>query len=404
MVLDGAIKVLQKARMIRPMEQEGERGHEAYTRVRRGKMEYIPAKGEKLKEREDIKPEAKDVMKSKEAKEFSQLLDSYFYIQKEMSEMKNLLKQHEDELSSVMGKIRPYLSKMENLEKEENKFRAEFKEGDWSYKFLQFTRESKPYKELYIKAFNMLNDKAQEELKKVEEALKSITAQEKFERKPLEKSLKSMDDNNEKRKKEKGGKTKPEVLKDKNVKEKKDDNGFNELISSIETLVGLREKGLELLKLFFGTVKENKNVKEGKEVKKEEKEKKEIKKSVLIKAIQSDQISEKLADMLLSLIMKARVRPFTRTRRGKLERVAGYERKDTKTPGVWVKDAKDAGWWNNAKVLEGYLKDMQHDYDATDPWADELANDINIVAKRVAQLKAKSTARDLKNDIKKLRN
>lgn len=294
----------------------GKRGHVAYTKTVRGKQVSIPQKGAIIKEREPLKKEKKqevtekpeEVLHGKEHQQFTRLLDSYFHTNEEMKMMSNLLTQHSKELESYMSEIRPMLAKFKNLEKEENKFRTIFKEGDWDYNFLSFSRESKPYKDLYTRAFNMLNDMQKEELKTAEDALKKITAQEKFERKKMEKALKIRQlvksyvgrpqtatvisefqrdlfqilkatsgedrayekDKNEKMNEDIKGKKEKNEKNEKNnkvekkpvkkpIKEEPKEEGKStykegakkQFITSLQNLVGLRERGVRLLREFF---------------------------------------------------------------------------------------------------------------------------------------------------------
>lgn len=238
------------------------RGHIAYKRTVKGKQQFIkqkgvkkpeveskviPQKGTVLKEREKEVIRAEDIIGGEEHERFKNLLNGYFYTQQEMKEMKNLLAQHETELEDIMGQIRPLLTKFDNMEKEEAKFRTEFKEGDWDYKFLSFTRESKPYKDLYIKAFNMLDNMQKNVMKETEEALKKITVSEKFEREKVAKAILDLAKailKNEKSDKE----------KDVEKLEKKDNNiedSQKALIESLTNLVALKERGLVLMKEFF---------------------------------------------------------------------------------------------------------------------------------------------------------
>lgn len=211
------LKKAEKSRRIVPAPiMPGERGHVAYTRIRRGKLERIPAKGTVLKEREYPKTEVSD-------KQFSKLLDSYFQTQDKVKTLKEQIMKYEKEMSEVMDKIRPYLAKMDNLEKEENKFKTEFDEGGWRYRFLQFTRETKPYKDLYIRAFNMLTEIQKKEMEGLEKALSKITVQEKFER-----EMKKAEANEE-------------ISEDK-----------IEIADRLKRLALWKEIGVKLLELFFG--------------------------------------------------------------------------------------------------------------------------------------------------------
>ena len=170
-----------------------ERSHKAYQRRSpTGKPEQIRQKGAIIKEREQ--PEKPDTATSLGAdhKKFTELLDGYFKNQSEMKMLISQIDSHKEEMESKMKELRPMLSKFENMEKAEQKFRTEFKDGDWEYKFLSFTRETKPYKDLYTKAFNLLTEIQREEMKKAEQALSQITGQEKFSREPLAKALQDL--------------------------------------------------------------------------------------------------------------------------------------------------------------------------------------------------------------------
>jgi hypothetical protein len=158
--------------------------HKGYTRSVEGKTQTIRQKGAIVKEREELdKPETATVLGG-EHKKFTELLDSYFKNQSEMKMLVAKIDTHKAEMETSMSELRPMLSKFANMEKAEQKFRTEFSEENWDYKFLSFTRETKPYKELYEKAFNMLVEIQREEMKKAEQALAQITGQEKFTRTP----------------------------------------------------------------------------------------------------------------------------------------------------------------------------------------------------------------------------
>jgi len=72
------------------------------------------------------------------------------------------------------------------------------------------------------------------------------------------------------------------------------------------------------------------------------------------------------------------------------------EGKKSKGPGAWVEDAKESGWWNDPKMLEGYLEDMKYDYHTATTgthradYADELQRDIGFVEHRLQELKGES--------------
>jgi len=175
---------------------QGDPHHVAYQRrSKSGKMEQIPQKGAKLKEKEELPKERKGkqaaeaVLGGDEHEAFKGMLTSYFNNQKEMRDLTTRINDLKVSSEETMKQIRPLLTKFDNLDKAEDKYRVEFKEGDWDYKFLSFTRETKSYKDLYTKAFNMLNDLQRQEMAKAEEALKTITAQEKFEREKTEKAM-----------------------------------------------------------------------------------------------------------------------------------------------------------------------------------------------------------------------
>src|SRR4030042_6418007 len=179
-------EVLKKAEITAATKPKG---HVGYTRTIKGKTQTVRQKGDVSKEKEPdkLKKEPKDAPKSEEHEKFKNLLEGYFHTQEEMKAMTNLLDLHKVELEGIMGQIKPMLNKFDNIKKEENKFRTEFKEGDWNYKFLAFSKESKPYKDLYTKAFDMLGDLQKEEMKKAEKALKQIGE---LSRKKVEKALK----------------------------------------------------------------------------------------------------------------------------------------------------------------------------------------------------------------------
>jgi hypothetical protein len=170
--------------------QTGDPHHVGYERQSKsGKMQHIqqkgaiPAKGEKLKKPEKLgAQEAGAVLGGDEHQAFQGMLSSYFNNQKELKDLTVRINNLKVSNEEVMKQIRPILTKFDNIDKAEDKYRVEFKEGDWDYKFLSFTRETVSYKELYGKAFQMVNDLQREELQKAEAALKTITAQEKFDR------------------------------------------------------------------------------------------------------------------------------------------------------------------------------------------------------------------------------
>ena len=202
---------IAKAMVMTEVEQPH---HRSYTRTRMGKLQSIPQKGAVLKERGTLTQKIEGSKKA--VKEFDGLLHDYFNLQGSIKELKNQVESKEGELDASMNQIRPLLSKLDNLEKEENKFKTEFESGDWKYRFIQYPRSATQYKDLYIKAFNMLNEAQKGEMKKAEDVLQKITSQEKFSRESLSKADKS-----------------------------------NELVSSLTKLVELKEKGLRVLKKFF---------------------------------------------------------------------------------------------------------------------------------------------------------
>jgi hypothetical protein len=343
---------------------EEPRGHKQYVRTVRGKTQTIPQKGSTIKEREkiekpkkeEVRQKPEEVLHGEEHQQFTKLLDQYFHASEEVKMMTNLIDQHKTELESVMSEIRPMLAKFDNLEKAENKFRTEFKEGDWDYKFLSFSRESKPYKDLYTKAFNLLNDMQKSEMKTAEEALKKITAQEKFGREAVKKALsyigKPLDELGNfyielsslilKKAQKIGSKVKVNPDKDKkndtkedpgqdkteekeSKKEPKKDGTYQtgikkRFVTSVGNLLSLRERAHKLLEEFFSRSNEKEKEKKPKNVKTAEKE--EEKSKALISAV-TPLVVLKLSDVL----EKAEVKPYTRTRMGKVEKVQGYNRK-----------------------------------------------------------------------------
>jgi len=180
----------------------------------------IPAKGTVLKEREEPKPvNIKEELKQAGFEGFKGDLDAYFKTQAELKALKASIEEKSNALEESMSKIRPYLAKLENLEKKENKFRAKFHEDGFEYEFLQFTRSSVPWKDMYIHAFNKLSDEQKGEMRKLETSLQKLTAQEKFERESVSKSLAI---------------TKPDIL------------------GHLKNLIAAKEKGLRLFQKMMG--------------------------------------------------------------------------------------------------------------------------------------------------------
>jgi len=183
-------------------------------------VKTIPAKGQVLKEREEPKPvNIKEELKQAGFEGFKGDLDAYFKTQAELKALKASIEEKSNALEESMSKIRPYLAKLENLEKKENKFRAKFHEDGFEYEFLQFTRSSVPWKDMYIHAFNKLSDEQKGEMRKLETSLQKLTAQEKFERESVSKSLAI---------------TKPDIL------------------GHLKNLIAAKEKGLRLFQKMMG--------------------------------------------------------------------------------------------------------------------------------------------------------
>jgi hypothetical protein len=178
----------------------------------------LPAKGAVLKERGVIEEAATAEKKLPEGYEAAKSeMSEYFKIQNEIRGLKGQIEEKAKAMEERMSRIRPWLAKLENLEKKEGKFKAKFQEDGFEYEFSQFTRTTYPYSDLYTKAFAKLSAEQQEELRGVEKALQKITSQEKFERKePVAKSLIKAEDPGSK------------------------------LEEHLKNLVGLKEKGLRL--------------------------------------------------------------------------------------------------------------------------------------------------------------
>jgi len=173
------ILFLKAERMLRPLGEVSH--HVAYTRVHRGKMETIPQKGTIIKERGEIRPQAKEVL-GREYTSFIKDVEKYVEFSGEIDRVKNEVKELAKGQEEVMSRIRPYLTKFENLAKEEGKFTTEFMGKGYKYRFLSYPRETTPYKELYEESFKRLASKMQAEMVALKEQLKKVTVQEKFER------------------------------------------------------------------------------------------------------------------------------------------------------------------------------------------------------------------------------
>jgi hypothetical protein len=147
----------------------------------------LPAKGQVLKPREEVKHEIPEASK-KDYSKFRNNLREYFTTQNEYRDLQGQIEGKKAELEDQMKVIRPYLAKMQNLETKENKFRAKFEDDGFKYEFLQFTLTRTPYKELYTEAFSKLNDQAKAEMTAIQKKLGQTYAQEKFERESLTKA------------------------------------------------------------------------------------------------------------------------------------------------------------------------------------------------------------------------
>jgi len=173
-----------KARMLRPVGEDPH--HKAYTRIKGGKLQRIPQKGAILQERGEIPKEgARDRLGNDYAR-FSKDLDDYFSLDVDLKKLKKQVEEYATKKEGVMSRIRPLLSKFENLSKEENKFQTEFEASGFKHKFLSYPRETLPYKDLFEESFKRLTAKMQDEMNGLKGTLKRITAMEKFER--IEKS------------------------------------------------------------------------------------------------------------------------------------------------------------------------------------------------------------------------
>jgi len=160
--------------------------HVGYTRVKRGKLERIPQKGAILKERGTFEPkegskEAKDILGT-DYKNFTKDLHEYFKTKETMSELKAQMETLASKNEETMGKIRPLLTKFENVSKEENKFITEFMSDGFKHKFQSYPRETLPYKDLFEESFKRLTSEYQNEISKLKEILKKVTAMESFKR------------------------------------------------------------------------------------------------------------------------------------------------------------------------------------------------------------------------------
>jgi len=160
--------------------------HVGYTRVKRGKLERIPQKGSILKERGTFEPkegskEAKDILGT-DYKNFTKDLHEYFKTKETMSELKAQMETLASKNEETMGKIRPLLTKFENVSKEENKFITEFMSDGFKHKFQSYPRETLPYKDLFEESFKRLTSEYQNEISKLKETLKKVTAMESFKR------------------------------------------------------------------------------------------------------------------------------------------------------------------------------------------------------------------------------
>jgi hypothetical protein len=169
-------------RALRPVDPH----HVGYTRVKRGKLERIPQKGAVLKERGEFKPkegskEAKDVL-GNDYKNFTKDLHEYFSNKETMSKLKEQMESLTSKNEETMGRIRPLLTKFDNVSKEENKFIAEFMSDGFKHKFQSYPRETLPYKDLFEESFKRLTSEYQNEISKLKETLKKVTAMESFKR------------------------------------------------------------------------------------------------------------------------------------------------------------------------------------------------------------------------------
>ena len=160
--------------------------HIGYTRVKSGKLERIPQKGALLKERGKFKPkegskEAKDIL-GIDYKNFTKDLHAYFSNKETMSKLKVQMETLASKNEETMGKIRPLLTKFDNVSKEENKFITEFMSDGFKHKFQSYSRETLPYKDLFEESFKRLTSEYQNEINKLKETLKKVTAMESFKR------------------------------------------------------------------------------------------------------------------------------------------------------------------------------------------------------------------------------
>lgn len=292
-------------RMLRP-----DTGHIAYTRVREGKLQRIPQKGVVLKERRKIERKgtiAKKVLQ-KDYNRFSKDLNQYFTFDSEVRKLKNQLEDLASKKEEVMSRLRPILGKFDNLSEEENKFKTDFMAEGFKHKFTSYPRETLPYKDLFEESFKRLNEKMQQEVSGLKETLKKITVQERFER--LEKA-----------------------------------DSWSKIENHMKNILRIKEEMVRNMKKFDAKVTSRELVKARTKGAKDIKRRKPRAMTSHEKKFWSKFHEEKYGEkidprvwrghfvkselpkviVIKEVLEKARVDPYVRERRGKFERVSGYE-------------------------------------------------------------------------------
>ena len=192
----------------------------------------IPAKGEVVKPRKKetgaADPKKVEEFVAEGAQElFKGNLQRYFDTASKVTEAKNTIEKLVKDQEEIMSHIRPELKMLDNLAKDEGKFEAKFKDADWKYRFLSYTRASTKWKEV-AEELAKLSEESIRKMAELKDALKQTTQQEKFERESMAKAVKI----------------------DKDVLKKK-----------LSELVILRRKAVERMKDIMDEVDSQKNVK-----------------------------------------------------------------------------------------------------------------------------------------------
>jgi len=181
----------EKKEEVKPAEKkEGEKAEKV-----------LPKKGEKIKKPAETagKQKVEEVITSPEdVKKFQGILDGLFGVQDQLKTVKDQLEALTAKKEEFAALARPYIVKFNNLEKEESKFRAEFQDRDFLTKMFNSPRITVAWKGLAEKAIPLLNEELQKQMNDLKRQLTSITAQEKWERKPVEKALELLLDTFEK--------------------------------------------------------------------------------------------------------------------------------------------------------------------------------------------------------------